>query len=76
MALPNDYISSVIGRGRSQISLYNVTCAGHELQLRHCNSSSVPLCDHSNDVGVRCSYAGMIATSNLKQRSLYLNTIL
>ena len=57
-ALTRSYVSTVIGRGRSGISLQNVTCVGNERILTNCSSSPVEVCDHSSDVGVRCSYTG------------------
>ena len=42
--------------GTAPIALYHVHCVGTELRLMDCSHQSYGLdvCDHSDDVGVRC----------------------
>ena len=50
------YHNAKFGEGNGPVFLYNLECVGSENRLLDCEQSTVGhnLCDHSNDVGVRC----------------------
>ena len=50
------YHNAKFGEGNGPVFLNNLECSGSESRLLDCEQSTVGnnLCDHSNDVGVRC----------------------
>lgn len=50
------YHNAKFGEGNGPVFLHNLKCVGSEGRLLDCDQSTVGhnLCDHSNDVGVRC----------------------